>query len=182
MVKYFKFSRGLPECGPCGHWPQLHHGLLSVKCAEILRPKKEILVLALTIIALVAVSVISGLHFAWAGKIWWPISDETKLVRAVAGFPNVERMPPPTACLLVAVALCCVALLLLADSLQSEPSPAVAFALLVAGLVFLGRGAVGFTPFWFRATPEQPFRRLDLKYYSPLCLAIGAIIVAAALS
>ncbi len=40
-------------------------------------------------------------------------------------------------------------------------------------LVFLGRGVAGFTPAWRRHTPEQPFATLDIRYYSPLCLAIG---------
>jgi hypothetical protein len=41
------------------------------------------------------------------------------------------------------------------------------------GLVFLGRGIAGFTPWWRRLTPEQPFARLDQSLYSPLCLLIG---------
>ncbi|WP_216825903.1 DUF3995 domain-containing protein [Sulfitobacter sp. SK012] len=142
----------------------------------------EIMMLTLTVVALVAVLVISGLHFAWAGRLWWPITDEKRLVRAVAGFPNVDRMPPPAQCLFVAVALCCVALLLLFEILQPKSNQATAIPLLGAGLVFVGRGVVGFTTFWSRVTPEQPFRRLDRRYYSPICLAIGAIILNAALS
>ena len=51
-------------------------------------------------------------------------------------------------------------------------SPALAAPSAVA-LVFLGRGIAGFTPAWRRLTPEQPFATLDVRYYSPLCLAIG---------
>ncbi len=138
--------------------------------------------LVLAIMSLVIVVVISGLHFAWAAKIWWPIADEKQLVRTVAGFPNVDRMPPTAASLFVALALCCVALLLLAEILQPAPHKMVSFALLGAGLVFLGRGVIGFTPFWWRITPEQPFRTLDLKYFSPLCVALGATIVMTALT
>ena len=49
---------------------------------------------------------------------------------------------------------------------------AAATALLI-GVVFLGRGIAGFTPWWRRLAPEQPFARLDVRYYSPLCLLIG---------
>ena len=48
-----------------------------------------------------------------------------------------------------------------------------ALAGLAVALVFLGRGVAGFTPAWRRHTPEQPFATLDVRYYSPLCLAIG---------
>ena len=133
--------------------------------------------LFLTMLALAIVLVISGLHLAWAAKFWWPIAGEKQLARAVAGFPEIDRMPSPAACFRVAFALLCVALLLLLKILQTTPHPIVTILLLGAGLVFLGRGAIGFTPFWARITPEQPFRKLDMKFYSPLCVAIGVMIV-----
>ena len=40
---------------------------------------------------------------------------------------------------------------------------------------------MGLMPFWRRLTPEMPFARLDLRYYSPLCLALGAGLVVLAL-
>jgi hypothetical protein len=49
----------------------------------------------------------------------------------------------------------------------------LAGAALFIGLVFLGRGITGFTPAWRRLAPEMPFARLDMRYYSPLCLVIG---------
>ena len=57
----------------------------------------------------------------------------------------------------------------LALSLGKASPPA---SMLIA-LVFLGRGIAGFTPWWRRLAPEQPFARLDVRYYSPLCLLIG---------
>jgi len=49
-----------------------------------------------------------------------------------------------------------------------------AFALaLLAAIVFLVRGTLGYTDPWAARTPEEPFRSLDRKIYSPLCLAIG---------
>jgi hypothetical protein len=48
-------------------------------------------------------------------------------------------------------------------------------------LVFLGRGIAGFTSAWRRLTPEMPFARLDVRYYSPLCLVLGAGFIVLAL-
>lgn len=131
------------------------------------------------ILNIAAVAVIlanSGLHLLWAMKFWWPISDQKRLVRAVAGFPNVDRMLPPIACLFVAVTLLGVAILLIFRLTQSEQQDAVSIGLFGAGLVFVGRGALGFTGLWSRLIPVQPFRKLDRRFYSPLSLAIGAVI------
>ena len=115
--------------------------------------------LILKTLALIVILAISGLHFAWAAKLWWPISDEKQLVRTVAGFANAENMPPPASCFTVAIALCGLALLFVAEIVQKGPEQAISVALLGAGLVFFGRGAIGFTPIWARITPEQPFRQ-----------------------
>lgn len=135
--------------------------------------------IVLSLFALIAILTISVLHFLWAAKIWWPVRDEAQLARSVAGFPGIDRMPPPTACLFVALSLLIVAALLLA-TLLTEPAFLIRIALAVASLVFLARGAIGFTRFWARLTPEQPFRHLDRRYYSPLCLGIGVALILAA--
>jgi hypothetical protein len=110
-----------------------------------------------------------------AARIWWPAGKERDLARAVAGFPDVDRMPPSIACLAVAIAVL-VAAIPLALALTT---PAVSgWPWLVApgaGLVFLARGLIGFTRFWARLTPEQPFRRLDRRLYSPLITALGVV-------
>ena len=63
------------------------------------------------------------------------------------------------------------------------PLPGALFVLgaIGAALVFLARGIAGFTPAWRRLTPEQPFARLDVRYYSPLCLLIGLALLLLAL-
>nr|WP_287328705.1 DUF3995 domain-containing protein [Mesorhizobium sp.] len=53
------------------------------------------------------------------------------------------------------------------------PKAGLAATALLIALVFLGRGIAGFTPWWRRLAPEQPFARLDVGYYSPLCLVVG---------
>ena len=50
------------------------------------------------------------------------------------------------------------------------------------GLAFLARGILGFMPWWRRLAPEQPFARLDRRFYSPLCLLIAAGFLVLALS
>jgi hypothetical protein len=86
-------------------------------------------------------------------------------------------MPSMAASFAVAAAIIAAALVALAlGSLFASPFDQVplAGAALFIGLVFVGRGITGFTPAWRRLAPEMPFARLDMRYYSPLCLVIGA--------
>ena len=120
---------------------------------------------------------IAALHAAWAARIWWPIRDEAALARTIAGFRGIERMPDILPSLAVTTVLF-VCMLLAADmsfapGLTKLPHMLVAVATAGASIVFLARGMAGFTSFWARLTPEQPFRTLDRRYYSPLCILIG---------
>jgi hypothetical protein len=127
-------------------------------------------------IALVLVA-LAALHAYWGFGGVWPGRDAEDCVRRVAGFSGVRHMPGPGPSFAVAAALLASALLTMLESgliLSPPPSMLVSFATLCAALVFLGRGIAGFTPAWRRLTPEQPFATLDVRYYSPLCLAIGA--------
>lgn len=118
------------------------------------------------------------LHALWAARIWWPFADETALARAVAGFPGMTAMPNALSCLVVALFLSCAALFVLdlGGVLKSGFREFEILGGLVLAGIFLARGVVGYLPFWSRLTPEQPFRSLDLAYYSPLCLALGVSI------
>ena len=85
-------------------------------------------------------------------------------------------MPTPFASFAVAACLALATLWPMAlEGVFASPFPreGLAATSLLIGLVFLGRGIAGFTPWWRRLAPEQPFARLDLRYYSPLCLLIG---------
>lgn len=125
------------------------------------------LALALALLALAA------LHAYWGLGGVWPGHDRKSCARAVAGFRGIDRMPPPAACFAVAVALLAAGALALA--LERPPNAAATrLAGMGAALVFLVRGAAGFTPAWRRLTPELPFARNDRRLFSPLCLAIGA--------
>jgi hypothetical protein len=134
----------------------------------------------MTVLALllaVVLTLIAALHVYWGIGGIWPGSDPKSCARTVAGFAGIETMPSMTASFAVAAAIIASALVALAlGGLFASPFDEVplAGAALFISLVFLGRGIAGFTPAWRRLTPEMPFARLDMRYYSPLCLAIGA--------
>lgn len=131
-------------------------------------------VLAVVLLAL------AGLHAYWGFGGVWPGNDPASCARTVAGFRGITKMPGPGASFAVAGALALVAFFALNRAgAVAQPFPPVLVTLgtLGAAMVFLGRGVAGFTPAWRRLTPEQPFATLDVRYYSPLCLAIGAGLV-----
>lgn len=113
-------------------------------------------------------------HLLWSLGIPWPIRDEALLARSVVGVPDVARMPPRYLSFGVAVLVlaACVVAFSVAD--HTSGGPGLTLLALLAALLFLGRGALGFTAGWARRTPVEPFRSLDRKTYSPLCLIIGA--------
>jgi hypothetical protein len=139
-------------------------------------------VLALTLA--VVLTLVAALHVYWGIGGIWPGSDPKSCARAVVGFAGIEAMPSLFAGFAVAAAIIAAALVALAlGGWFASPFDRVPLcgAALFIGLVFLGRGIAGFTPAWRRLTPEMPFARLDMRYYSPLCLIIGAGFVSLAL-
>jgi len=132
---------------------------------------------ALALILAAVLTLIAALHVYWGIGGIWPGSDPRSCARAVVGFAGIEAMPSTFASFVVAAAIIAAALVALAlGGLFASPFDQVPLggAALFIGLVFLGRGIAGFTPAWRRLTPEMPFARLDMRYYSPLCLLIGA--------
>ncbi|HEV7718638.1 MAG TPA: DUF3995 domain-containing protein [Arsenicitalea sp.] len=127
---------------------------------------------AILIVPLLAVSLA---HLLWSVGAKWPIRDERLLARSVVGSAGVERMPPKILSFGVGVAtlIACVLAMSLADHEGGGLSLTLVGVLLAA--IFLARGVVGYTDWWKKRTPEEPFRTLDRKNYSPLCLGIGAI-------
>ncbi len=122
--------------------------------------------------------VIAVLHILWGLNIWWPIRSEAALAKAVVGAKGITKMPPPAASFAVAIALLAGAWWALALGgvvttwIFSDSLVTLGGYALVA--VFVLRGIAGYTAFWARQCPEQPFHRLDRLYYSPLCLLLGA--------
>jgi hypothetical protein len=124
---------------------------------------------------------ITAAHVYWGIGGIWPGRDPASCARAVVGFRGVEEMPPPATCLAVAACLGLATLWPMAlQGVFASPFPhdGLAATATMLGLAFIGRGFAGFTPWWRRLAPEQPFARLDTRFYSPLCLAIGAAFVA----
>jgi hypothetical protein len=111
-------------------------------------------------------------HLVWAFGSTWPVRSEDLLVRTVIGRPGRTRMPRLLSALIaVGVLAAGVIALSLAD-------PAVGPVILTLGgalaVLFLVRGVAGYTSAWRQRTPVEPFRSMDRKVYSPLCLALGA--------
>lgn len=128
------------------------------------------------ITAAVALAALAGLHIYWAFGGVWPGNDEKSCARTIAGFKGIEKMPSRPEAITVAILLSAAALLALLLGSGNDMLPA--WLLLAAGtaasLVFAGRGVAGYLPAWRRLTPEMPFATYDVRYYSPLCLALGA--------
>lgn len=131
-----------------------------------------ILALLLSLVLLV----ITTLHVYWGIGGIWPGRDAKSCAHTVVGFHGVDEMPSSFASFAVAACLALATLWPLAlEGVFASPFPkeGLAATALLIGLVFIGRGVAGFTPWWRRLAPEQPFARLDQRLYSPLCLLIG---------
>jgi hypothetical protein len=128
---------------------------------------------------------ITTLHAYWAIGGIWPGQDSASCARAVVGFAGVRSMPSPLACFAVAACLVLLTLWPLAlMNIFASPFPATGLAMnaFLFGLVFVARGIAAFTPWWRRLTPEQPFARLDRRFYSPLSLLLGLGFIVLAVS
>ena len=140
--------------------------------------------MALSAIVALLLFAIAALHAYWGFGGVWPGTDAASCAKTIAGFRGANTMPGPGASFAVTAALVVAALIALVQGgWLLPPLPGALFALgaIGAALVFLGRGIAGFTPAWRRITPEQPFARLDVRYYSPLCLLIGLALLLLAL-
>jgi hypothetical protein len=131
----------------------------------------SMVVSSLLFVALLAIGIA---HLLWSCGATWPIQNRTLLARAISGAPGVTEMPPRLRTFGIALVIFGCGLLALA--LADHDSGGLWLSALgtLAGAAFLGRGIVGYTAWWKRLTPEEPFRTLDRKNYSPLCLLLGA--------
>jgi Protein of unknown function (DUF3995) len=130
----------------------------------------SLFIAAIMFIPLLAIAIA---HFLWSIGRSWPIRDPAMLAATVMGFPGRTRMPKLASLgVAVLVLLAGVIGLALADPV-SGGIPLDVLGLLI-GLIFLARGIVGYTSWWQARTPVEPFRTLDRRNYSPLCLILGA--------
>jgi Protein of unknown function (DUF3995) len=125
---------------------------------------------------------LAALHAYWGMGGFWPGSDESSLVEHVVGRTSEMKAPPFMACMLVAACLAAVAGLVVVK-VNNVSLPALLawipqVGLFGAAAVFLLRGMAAYVPKVFDYAVGTPFFRLNLIFYSPLCIAIGASIVA----
>lgn len=124
---------------------------------------------------------IAGLHAYWGLKGRWPARDEAALADMVIGKTPGGRMPPPVACFAVALAILSGVGLIALVSFVDLPDPSGTWAFAAYGVftaVFLLRGAAGYVPAIWRRSAGTAFVRLNTRYYSPLCLLLGAGLIA----
>lgn len=135
--------------------------------------------MAYAIIAALVITSLSGLHVYWALGGRWPGTDDADLAARVVG---TTSFPPPLACVAVAAALLTgAALVLLAE--HGIGGPIVRAGAWAVSAVFVARGVVGLFDGRIRpAIREHPYHRPNLVLYSPLCLAIAALVAAGQLA
>ena len=126
---------------------------------------------------IVVLAVLSGLHAYWGFGGLWPAADTPALAATVVGTRG-GHMPGLGPSLFVAACLLAVAVLVAwrAGWLPAFLLPAGMWALGFwgAAFVFAARGVAGFVPQIFAYAEGTPFQRLNIVFYSPLCLAIAA--------
>lgn len=129
-------------------------------------------------------ALIAAIHVLWAFGITWPAPTARDLAQRVAGFEGQHDMPPPLACIAVAVILMIGAGLALAVSgILPKPGPDWMYHLAIWGMaaVFAARGIAAYTKGWRALTPVEPFATYDRRYYGPLCLILAALTATLAL-
>lgn len=130
--------------------------------------------------ALVAVVLLglAGVHVYWGVGGAWPARTRAELGPMVVGTSARAVMPNLLACVVVAALLLTAAGLVVAAGLGFEGWVVRVGAAGVAAVLGL-RGVGGFFDGRLRpGTRGQPFYRLNLRIYSPLCLLLSAAIVA----
>ena len=132
---------------------------------------------ALTWILSAILVAISAMHFYWGMGGLWPGTDEKTLANTVIGTRGRAAMPPAWLTNLVAVCIFVAALFPLMWRAQipyTVPQNLIWLGMWLITIIFVGRGIGGYMPFFNKTNGAQPFADLNQKYYSPLCLAIGA--------
>jgi len=118
----------------------------------------------------------AAVHLLWALGSTWPCKDETSLARTVVGSRGITKMPPRWASFLVSVCLFGAGLSALALR-GIGPIQIPQMIQLLGGMALMAvfglRGVLGVFPTFEKMAPEQPFLRLNRRFYSPLCVLIA---------
>ncbi len=118
---------------------------------------------------------IGALHALWATGSPWPFSSSQELSDAVAGREDSEP-PPPAACLAVTGLLITAATFVAGRPRRIPWLSRIGSAGAVAVLTSRGAlGLAGHTDIVSPGSVSERFRRLDRRFYSPLCLTLAAL-------
>ncbi|RUT35076.1 DUF3995 domain-containing protein [Arsenicitalea aurantiaca] len=117
----------------------------------------------------------------WSFGASWPIRDRALLAATMRGAPGATAMWPKTLSFLLFLVALALGVLSLALADHDGGGWVLTLTGAVIGIVFLARGVLGYTEGWKARTPNEPFRTLDRKTYSPVCLVIGTGFVVLAL-
>jgi hypothetical protein len=131
----------------------------------------------IALILTLIIAAIALLHAYWARGGLWPGSTPADLSNIVVGRPAARTMPSRRLMAVVAAMIASAAAwpLLLSPHVSRYIAPELAaLGSLGNASVFLLRGIAGFTSWMARRHSAEPFATYDRKYYSPLCLALGA--------
>lgn len=115
---------------------------------------------------------LAALHVAWDRGSSFPLADRDDLAEAVIGTSSI---PGPLPCFGVAAGL-----LVAASAVQNRPRwPSKLRRLAMTGIagVLGGRGVLGLAGMTSVVSPDSDgarFRRLDRRFYAPLCLGLAA--------
>jgi hypothetical protein len=130
---------------------------------------------------IVVLMTLAALHAYWGLGGVWPASDRISLAQTIIGTRR-GHIPGLGPSLFVTGCLLAVAVFV---AWRAGWFPALGLPVWLWGTgffgattVFAGRGIAGFIPAVFRYAEGSPFYRLNLIFYSPLCLAIAAGMIA----
>ena len=130
-----------------------------------------------TIVAAVIYLVLAGMHAYWALGGVWPGTDADSLHRTVVGGAPGRHSPGPKATWMVAAILLAAALTVLGGAgllPVSVPRRWLRTSALIGATLLLLRGLQGFVDTRMRPeTAGGPFARLNVWFYSPLCLVLA---------
>lgn len=114
----------------------------------------------------IALAATSALHGVWATRNPWPLPTRDRFAEVVMGQGG---FPPPAASATVAVGLAAAA----ASVARPRSGPRRLFGL-ATGVALAARGVMGLATYPVAKRSFPDYARMDLRIYSPLCLALSA--------
>lgn len=131
----------------------------------------------ISILIFVVLVATAGIHVLWGLGKTWPMRSKQELINAVVGSKGLTRMPSMGLTLMVAVGIAAAGVFALwGGGVVELPLPLWmrTASLAVLAAIFLLRGAATYLRFGPITNTVEPFRTLNMRYYSPLIMVIGA--------